>query len=335
MAPFYWKDLSSAPRRLARQVAAEGRLVPPIDIDALVARYAEVENCVFPTECDAIVLHVSSGRTRIIVNAGRGAANRRRFTLAHELGHILIPWQTGSFFCHAQLDTEEVGDSFGQMEREANEFAAELLLPESWVAERLNMCDMGLANCIGQMAQFAEVSPITAVIASGRHLKADTLAAVVDDDNRIEYFVTSLDAYVGGLGRGDEFDPESFSGAKEISAFEFGRKAIRCVVFSGSIDIASADALGRESREILEGILIAVEGDEATRASMRQSINGVIGNVNSRLRERWTSGEIRAGLSNAFGRKGKRPQIAVAVQHPEFTVFLDAKAIELSTRRPR
>ena len=56
---------------------------------------------------------------------------RRRFTTAHELGHFVLNRETmGSF----RADTDETlkeadGDVTDQMEREANRFAVELLLP--------------------------------------------------------------------------------------------------------------------------------------------------------------------------------------------------------------
>ncbi len=70
---------------------------------------------------------------RILLNAGEGAA-RRRFTLAHELGHWVCQWCEGRdapVFCRAA----EVGvePEAKALEREANVFAAELLMPEDAV----------------------------------------------------------------------------------------------------------------------------------------------------------------------------------------------------------
>ncbi len=54
---------------------------------------------------------------------------RRRFTAAHELGHAVLHRDVmGDFIADASIS--ETDDAEGQREREANRFAAELLMPE-------------------------------------------------------------------------------------------------------------------------------------------------------------------------------------------------------------
>src|SRR5206468_7342133 len=66
---------------------------------------------------------------RVLVNAAEPPA-RRRFTLAHEVGHWVcqvLEGHAAPIYCRA----EEVGVGEGRaLEREANVFAAELLMPE-------------------------------------------------------------------------------------------------------------------------------------------------------------------------------------------------------------
>ena len=60
---------------------------------------------------------------------------RRRFTAAHELGHaVLHRDQMGRFVADATVG--EAGDAADPMEREADRFAAELLMPEDIVRAR-------------------------------------------------------------------------------------------------------------------------------------------------------------------------------------------------------
>ena len=65
---------------------------------------------------------------------------RRRFTLAHELGHWIcqcLEGRTAPLFCRAQ----DVGpDPAKAIEREANVFAAELLMPENNVRRQWSAC---------------------------------------------------------------------------------------------------------------------------------------------------------------------------------------------------
>jgi len=69
---------------------------------------------------------------RVVVNAAESEP-RRRFTLAHELGHWVcqvLEGHAAPVYCRA----EEVGVGEGRaLEREANVFAAELLMPEESV----------------------------------------------------------------------------------------------------------------------------------------------------------------------------------------------------------
>lgn len=65
----------------------------------------------------------------ILVDQNAGSQNRKRFTIAHLLGHFIIPWHIKSMFsCRkygtSSLKTDDV------MEMEANRFAAALLIPK-------------------------------------------------------------------------------------------------------------------------------------------------------------------------------------------------------------
>src|SRR6266480_5264464 len=74
---------------------------------------------------------------QIWLNAGEGAA-RRRFTLAHELGHWIcqhLEGKSAPVYCRAADVQPEPSAADRALEREANVFAAELLMPEVAVRE--------------------------------------------------------------------------------------------------------------------------------------------------------------------------------------------------------
>lgn len=80
-----------------------------------------------PAESDlAGMLLVDGGRAVIVANS-RDAPVRRRFTLAHELGHLQMHWPKGSAVFHRDEQTTRGTDP---VEIDANTFAAELLMPE-------------------------------------------------------------------------------------------------------------------------------------------------------------------------------------------------------------
>ena len=66
-------------------------------------------------------LTVRSGNTRLILYDASQPLARRNFTIAHEIGHLLL--------CHSGEETKHARE-----EREANRFAAEVLLPRIAVA---------------------------------------------------------------------------------------------------------------------------------------------------------------------------------------------------------
>jgi Zn-dependent peptidase ImmA (M78 family) len=72
--------------------------------------------------------------SEVRVNATECAAAplRRRFTIAHEIGHLVLhaPGGTAAVFCRV---TDPLVIAANRIEREANRFAAELLMPEDLV----------------------------------------------------------------------------------------------------------------------------------------------------------------------------------------------------------
>src|SRR5438067_5607346 len=75
---------------------------------------------------------------QIWLNAGE-VAPRRRFTLAHELGHWVcqhLEGRTAPIYCRTSDVQAEPGAADRALEREANVFAAELLMPDGTVREQ-------------------------------------------------------------------------------------------------------------------------------------------------------------------------------------------------------
>jgi hypothetical protein len=91
-----------------------------------------------PVEIDGISnnLKVSGKKPTIYVNTKDRATNRQRFTLAHEIGHIIIPWHIGTIFDNIiDQPITEYSIGYKDMEGEANAFASELLMPSTWLSE--------------------------------------------------------------------------------------------------------------------------------------------------------------------------------------------------------
>lgn len=118
---------------MASRVLAIRKLTPPYDLEELACAYAELEYLELPFGVDGITIGIGApAKPRILINSS-APATRRKFTLAHEIGHVVIPWHTGTIISH--LENSKVDAAYSQMETEANRFAAELLMPSDWLVE--------------------------------------------------------------------------------------------------------------------------------------------------------------------------------------------------------
>lgn len=120
--------------KLAARLIRKNGLKPPFDLLALVSLHADVEETAFPIAGDGISIGLGGSNAPIILINSEQVKTRKKFTLAHELGHVIIPWHTGTIFSD---DSDELQGEFEyrEMEAEANRFAAELLMPTEWVVD--------------------------------------------------------------------------------------------------------------------------------------------------------------------------------------------------------
>jgi Zn-dependent peptidase ImmA (M78 family) len=103
----------------------------PVPVEAIAEDYLGL--AVTEADLDGVSGLLYPSERSVFLNAAEAPA-RRRFTLAHELGHWVCQCLEGTeapVFCRA----EQVGfdPAVKALEREANVFAAELLMPEEEV----------------------------------------------------------------------------------------------------------------------------------------------------------------------------------------------------------
>jgi Zn-dependent peptidase ImmA (M78 family) len=120
-------------RKMASKVLKESRIdTPPVDLVAILRihgiEYEEVDD--FPDSVDALIIE-DDAKVYAVVNS-RHHLHRRRFSLAHELGHYFLH-KDGKFEEPITIDSppseeDELG-SKDPAETEADLFAGELLVP--------------------------------------------------------------------------------------------------------------------------------------------------------------------------------------------------------------
>ena len=117
-------------RQAARLLASAGVAHEPGDLRHVVSalNLELVARADLPFSCEAALEPRGDGHA--IVLGGGGSERRRRFTIAHEIGHFVL---------HPQLARPERGGQVTEAgrveEREADAFAAELLMPEHQVRQ--------------------------------------------------------------------------------------------------------------------------------------------------------------------------------------------------------
>ncbi len=139
---------------------------------------------------------LSSAEGRLIVDRGKGIITissnvsnlqRKRFSIAHELGHFELHRQRTSLFLCSIDDINDgvVKNSVNRMEREANEFAAAFLLPDRFFKPLCDESDPSLCH-IAQLARQFDTS-LTATALRFIHCTVAPVALVYTEDQYIKW----------------------------------------------------------------------------------------------------------------------------------------------------
>ena len=155
-------------REVAETLLQEfGIATAPVDIEGLArhmgieVRFENVDD-----KLSGFLFRDVKAKKAIIGVNGSHHVNRRRFTIAHELGHYLLhpgePVHVDGADVAFRLNRRDQDSSTGHddSEREANLFAAELLMPAHFLERDLQSADIDLLNDgdVGHLAQRYAVS---------------------------------------------------------------------------------------------------------------------------------------------------------------------------------
>ncbi|MCP4004314.1 MAG: ImmA/IrrE family metallo-endopeptidase [bacterium] len=115
-----------------------GQLHAPIDVEAVAKHLGiRVEYAKFDDDCSGVLVKSDDGTAVIGVNWDHHP-NRKRFTIAHEIGHFVLKHEGGTFVdkgTYARFRDRDAYSGKVRDEREANQFAAALLMPKRLVGE--------------------------------------------------------------------------------------------------------------------------------------------------------------------------------------------------------
>lgn len=158
--------------KIARKIFDKHNLKIPFDLDQLVRHYADLIYKSIPISgVDGLSLNIKVvGKTPTVIINQDITETRQLFTLAHELGHLIIPWHCGIDIEDIDLSHEWIADfRYGEMEQEANRFAAEILMPKQFI-ENLSLKEENFASLHDRVCLLTGVSHQAAAIRLGQIL---------------------------------------------------------------------------------------------------------------------------------------------------------------------
>lgn len=163
-------DMTGSPMGLVGKIlAAEPDLPTPTPLEQLCQRFDIQEIAELTTEGFEGGLLTQEERTsgiilvKKVINPTRVDLARRRFTIAHELGHFLMlshkPIEKGNFLCKSEdmrhWDAKDQ-NAYKRMEAQANEFAALLLMPPPRIRNFLKLLNQpDVSDILALRDQFA------------------------------------------------------------------------------------------------------------------------------------------------------------------------------------
>jgi hypothetical protein len=196
---------------------------------------------------------------------------RQKFTLAHELGHIIIPWHTGTIISHTNAEFDSHLEwEYRTMEGEANRFSAELLMPSIWLNSYYAK-KQKIEHLILKTLELCKTSLDATLIKIFNELAKPVICFEMFGDNQILKKFSTKAAPRPGYANGDVLDENPFTIPARISNFEIDGRRFKAWEFDFDALPIIEETDPRQWREILDEIL-----NETNSQNLKQSINATL-----------------------------------------------------------
>jgi hypothetical protein len=307
-------------QKLATRFVRQHDLTPPVDIEAVVAEYATVERVAWPFDCDALTADLigeKTGRPTIFLRSP-GRHWRDRFTIGHELGHIIIPWHCDLVACHPGADVQNY--SGGLQEREASSFASCILLPDRYLRPIVE-ASHEVKDWLDAVA-VGDISAAAGLIGLASRVLAPGIAFVIRDNRRRPILSAGTLLPV-------PYDARTYARDFAAVAVDSGTVSHQAhyIDWYKFVQLEHPEEVvdSRDSRQILRDAIAAVTDDSQEARRLTQSVNGVVGANLAR--------DIRTSPVTAYNTLRyifqNRPHLAEVVEQPDFDRFLKRKIADL------
>lgn len=161
--------------------------VPPIDPYYICNRVGVDLSFERLEGADALLLR-EGGSALILLDSANRYDSRNNFSIAHELGHCYLPWHNKSRYSCTVQDIYRFRNTRKE-EHEANRFASELLMPTTWLKQRIKKSDVSL-SLIASIADKCKTS-LTATAIKVVHSCSDRAGIVYSENNIVNWLAKS------------------------------------------------------------------------------------------------------------------------------------------------
>lgn len=265
--------------------------------------------------CEALTVGLETAKPKVFLRQGLTYEPRVRFTLAHELGHLVIPWHTGVQGC-SPSPSAMIGY---EQEQQANVFAGGILLPLTTVREALR--EQGLKPALEYLSA-AGMSASAYAISLSRYLLPGFLLVSERGGGQPLKIWTKGSA---GLRIDSKSDAETR--ALEHGSVELAGKSVFWYRFVHEHWLP-ADEDPRDTSDILWAA-VELAGAEIDAAALYKSINGIIGGKLSTPRAKSTEAIYATLVHITENDRRIPPKVRSS---PEFESYLLRKAHERSAK---
>jgi len=311
---------SLAEINLASKLINAKKLFPPIDIFSLANKYAKVDVMDIPFDVDGISLNLKdfSKKPHIIIN-DKHSEHRTRFTLAHELGHVLIPWHIGSRIDYITLPNGDEYDEFWQIEAEANRFASELLMPSKWVRDIITNKNYDLIYITNELVERANVSSHAATLKIKDNLKPGYVFAALNDEDEVIFSGRSKGTFSIAPSWNIKIKPDKYyPNSREYIEVNINGFKYYWWVFDSKVPIADS-AIILNWKELLDEMINDIGIPSSRQKFYKQSLNGVIAAANGDIKGKRSVEILHSAILQRIHNHGEFEDL---VNHPDFPSFI-------------
>jgi IrrE N-terminal-like domain len=256
-------------------------------------------------------------------------STRQRFTLAHELGHLLLPWHLGSnFACDPSQDRPELWQD-SSYEPEANRFAAELLVPSAWLDRLIETRGDDTVAGLAQAVLDAGVSTWVASFRLAGRLPAGHVFAVIDSSNQVIISGQTQGTGIGAPPSGQPLERDRLdafaSAVEEIPTAS--RRMLWWTFRGGAEQFVSPKG---DAAEVLKSLAGRHGTDDASRRRLIQRCGGIVGYAYGMEKKKGDLGaaHLLSVFRGRFAReRGLPPGL---LEDSDFELWLKLRAAELS-----